>query len=164
MIREEFTRITAKLESCFNKRLNDIQLDVWFDELKYYEADKYERAVRKLIATSQYSPTLSAVLNAVRTVKDAEVFEKEKVPCKACKGTGYVLYNKIVDGISYQYACQCNCKNGIGLDYDGTKIGDKEHRSPYYLAKAEDVFLKKDYMNKVSNAEGIDYDISQINF
>lgn len=163
---EEFRTATSTLENCYNRKMNEKQVEMWFDELKYYQLEKYKKAIRKICTTNQYFPALSIVLDTLRNTKSDVDLTKPKVECKACKGTGFVPYHKIIDGIDYEFVCQCNCQNGVGLDYDGTKIADKEHRSPYYLAKAVDVFLKKD-VSKTEPAfkvDSIDYDISQINF
>lgn len=166
MTLEEFRSATATLESCYNRKMNETQIRVWFDELKYYDLEKYKKAVKKICTTNQYFPALSIVLDTLRNTRATVDLTKPKVECKACNGTGIVVYHKVIDGITYEYASQCNCQNAEGLDYDGTKIADKEHRSPYYLAKAVDVFLKKD-VSKTEPAfkvDSIDYDISQINF
>jgi len=139
---DDFRQVTLDLEAFYNKTLNPTQKQLWFDELKNYTVEKYKKALHKICTTSQYMPALSIVLEEIRKVHE-DVVLREKVDCRACKGTGYILYHKLVNGIDYEYVCQCNCQNGIGLDYDGTKVADKEHRSPYYLAKAVDVFMKE---------------------
>lgn len=160
---QEFKDATTTLENCYNRKMNEMQSEVWFDELKYYDLQKYKKAIKRICTTNQYFPALSTVLDVLRNTRATVDLTKEKVPCKACKGTGIVPYHKIINGIDYEFACQCNCQNGEGLDYDGTKIADKEHRSPFYLAKAVDVFLKKE-PEPVFKVDSIDYDISQINF
>lgn len=162
---DEFRVATATLENCYDRKMNPTQVQVWFDELKYFDLHKYKNAIRKICTTNQYFPALSVVLSSLKTIKVTDA-KKEKVECKACKGTGIVPYHKIINGIDYEFVCQCNCQNGEGLDYDGTKIADKEHRSFYYLAKAVDVFLKNNDKTPepTFKADAIDYDVSQINF
>lgn len=137
---DEFMQTSADLENFYEKKLNPTQVRMWFDELKYYTQERYAKAIQKVCRTSQYRPTLSTILDSVKSTQEVETMVKERVPCKACNGTGYIIYRKVIDGYPFEYACQCNCENAIGLDYDGTKVADKEHRSPYYLAKAVDVF------------------------
>lgn len=163
MTYEEFTSATAKLEGCFNRSLNAIQLEVWFDELKYYDLEKYKRAVKKVCTQNQYFPTLSVMLDAIRNLKsETNLAPSEPVPCEACRGSGYLFYKKVIDGIPYDYVCLCSCQNAIGKEYDGTKIADKEHRSNYYIAKAEDVFYKQNLVKP--EAKALDFDVEQINF
>lgn len=163
----EFKDATQKLEHCYNRKMNETQANVWFDELKYYDLEKYKKAVNKICTTSQYFPALSTVLEVLRRTRADVDLTKPKVECKACKGTGYVLYYKTINGIDYEYASQCNCQNAEGLDYDGTKIADRDSRSPYYLAKAVDVFkanINAKTPTPATKVDAVDYDISQINF
>lgn len=164
---QEFKNATQKLEHCYNRKMNEMQSEVWFDELKYYDLEKYKKAINRICTTNQYFPALSVMLENLKNTRADVDLTKQKVECKACRGTGIVLYHKIVDGIDYEYACQCNCQNAEGLDYDGTKIADKEHRSPFYLAKAVDVFkvnINAKTPTPTFKVDAIDYDISQINF
>lgn len=135
----EFKIATMDIEQFYEKPLNPTQVQMWYEELKNYDSDKYKSAIRYVCKKSQYRPTLSMILEALKNVKMSNE-QREKVECKACGGTGYVLYHKVVDGIDYEYACQCNCQNAIGLDYDGQKVKDERYRSNYYLPKAVDVF------------------------
>ena len=135
----EFREQTADLEQFYEKNLNQTQVQVWYEELRDYTKERYKRAIRKVCKTSQYKPTLSVILEAIRSV-DSEQTVRESEPCKACGGSGYVMYKQITQGKEYEYVSLCNCKNAKGLEYDGTKIADKEHRSPYYLPKAVDIF------------------------
>ena len=135
----EFRELTADLEQFYEKNLNQTQVQVWYEELRDYSKERYKKAIRKVCKTSQYKPTLSVILEAIRASSGEQVV-RESEPCKACGGSGYVMYRQIFEGIEYEYASLCNCKNAIGLEYDGTKIADKDHRSPYYLPKATDIF------------------------
>ena len=136
---EEFRIATADIEQFYEKSMNPTQVKIWYDELKNYSLERYKKAIKNVCKTSQYRPTLSVMLDALRNAK-SDTQQKQKTECKACNGTGYVMYHKVIEGIDYEFAAQCNCSNAIGLDYDGSKIADKEHRSDYYLAKAADVF------------------------
>ena len=141
---EDFTIETTTLEEMYDKKFNFTQKQMWYEELQNYPVEKYRRAIRQICKTSQYRPTLNAILETIRTLKN-ELQEKETVKCSACKGTGYIIYCKKIEEVEYKYACLCNCKNAIGLEYDGTKIADKEHRTQFYLAKSEDIFLNKNF-------------------
>lgn len=136
---DEFRRETGNLESFYEKAYNSTQMQIWYEELREYTIEKYKQAIKHICKTSQYRPTLSLVIETIRKVKHEEK-PREQYECKACHSTGIIFYKKVIEGLEYEYACQCNCPNAIGLDYDGTKIADKEHRSQYYLAKGVDVF------------------------
>lgn len=145
MTYDEFMQNTEELENFYEKKLNATQTQVWFEELKNYAVEKYKKTLQQLFKTSQYRPTLDLVLKTIKNLK-SEVIEKEKVECKLCKGTGYLLYTKKIDNTDYTYACLCNCENAKGLEYDGRALADKERRSDFYLAKAEDVFFNKPFI------------------
>ena len=148
MTLEEFTIKTKTLEDFYGKDLNYTQADIWFDELKNYSAEKYEKAIRNICKTSQYKPTLVQMLEEIRKVK-AQVLSQQKVKCNYCKGTGYILYNRTVNNHVYEYVCLCTCANADGLEYNGLQISDQEHRQPFYVAKAQDIF--HDRINQKSN-------------
>ena len=139
MTEEEFIIRTKKLEDYFGKDLNITQRKMWFEELKHYDVNRYEKAINFLCMTSRYRPLLNEVIEAVKTCQiSAE--EREKIPCKYCGGTGYFMYKKIENGYPYEYACLCICQNADGLEYNGSKIADKEHRSKFYIKSAREVF------------------------
>ena len=140
MTSSEFQEITNKLCNLFSKELNEIQLDFWYKCLKEYDIISYRRAIGEYTKKNKYMPTISDILSEISKLKPYEEIKREQVECKLCKGVGIFIYKKQINGQEFEYACQCNCANAIGLDYDGTKIRDKDHRSKYYLAKAVDIF------------------------
>lgn len=140
MTEHEFNTITSDLEAFYEKALNPTQKQTWFEELKSYAATRYASAVHKAFKTQQYRPTLSIILDMLRTTQEEGNAPLEPVPCKACNGTGYVLYRKVISGTEFEFGSLCNCPNAIGKAYDGRFVADKTHRSDYYLPKAVDVF------------------------
>ena len=148
MTLEEFIIQTKTLEDFYGKEYNATQKQIMFDELKFYTPEKYDKAIRFMCKTNRYKPTLNELLEAMQHSGGQQ--ELEKTPCEACHGTGYIVYHKIIDSRDYEYGCLCNCANAEGKEYDGTKIADKEHRSKYYLEKAENVFLGKDLTKEPS--------------
>lgn len=139
---EQFAIKTTTLEQFYNKSLNATQRQIWFDELKGYDEERYEKAIQFICKSNQYMPTLSAVLEIMTRGNIYAMEVKPKVPCKLCKGTGYILYKEKIKDNEYTFASLCNCENAKGLEYDGMKIADKEHRQPFYIRKAEEVFKK----------------------
>ena len=140
MTREEFAIETKTLEEFYGKELNYTQADIWFDELKNYSADKYQEAIKRICKTSQYRPTLVQVTEELNKLRRGQESIREKVPCELCKGTGYIFHNRVENGQVYQYACLCACKNAEGLEYNGMNIADKEHRQPFYIKTAQEIF------------------------
>lgn len=137
----EFREKTKVLEDFYGKEYNYTQVQIMFDELQHYDAGKYEKAIKFLCKNNRYKPTLSEIIESMQHSVNYSNAERTVTDCKACKGTGYIIYHKKIGNDDYEYACLCNCKNAEGLEYDGTKIADKEHRSKYYLEKAEKIFM-----------------------
>ena len=135
---DEFNMQTKRLCDLYGKSLNDEQMEFWYENLKNTSVVDYRRAIGEYAKKNKYMPAISDILDEIKNLKPLEQEQpKEIVPCKACRGTGIVIYRKVINGYSYDYAAQCNCQNAVGLDYDGSKCKEK---SDYYLAKAIDVF------------------------
>ena len=134
---EEFRKETSNIESFYEKALNPTQVQIWFEEIKNYPVERYRQAIKKVCKTSQYKPSLSLVLETIRTTKP-EQLKTEPVECKACKGSGYVLYKKIFNDLEYEYVSLCNCPNAIGKEYNGRT--SKENPTDYYIPRAVDIF------------------------
>lgn len=152
MTKEEFLTATSNLQEFYNKKLNDTQLEFWYDELKKHEIDKYKRAIGQFIVSSKSFPALSEVLTKIRSLQEPielkPIENAPKVKCNTCHGSGLVKYHQKVGNIEYEYLCKCYCENGkkIGLP----------------IKKYEDVFYYRS--TKEEQIPCIDYDVSQINF
>lgn len=136
---QDFFAKTKILEEFYGKEYNNTQKEIMFDDLKNYDVERYEKAIRFLCRINRYKPTLNEILDAIQS-DNRNIEEREQVPCKFCGGTGYFQYTKVENGYPYNYVCLCICQNAEGLEYDGTKIADKEHRSQYYIKSAKEVF------------------------
>lgn len=163
MTYEEFVIKTKTLEDFYGKEYNSTQKEIMFDELKYYNIEKFDKAIRFICKINRYKPTLNEIIEAMKS-SNINSEEKQIIPCKFCKGTGYFMYKKIENGYPYEYACLCICQNADGLEYNGSKISDKDHRSNFYIKSAREVFgdrlpekktetqpQQKDIKNFVSN-------------
>lgn len=157
MTKEEFLNSTINLQELYNKKLNDTQLEFWFDELKGFEIEKYRRAIGEFAKFQKTFPALSEVLARIRNLREPQEIkpiEFKKVNCKSCHGSGLVKYIKKENGIDYDFYCTCDCENGTRLELP-------------MLRKFQDVFyyrgIQKKEEQKVT-VSSIDYDVSQINF
>lgn len=150
MTKDEFVSSTINFQDLYNKKLNDTQLEFWYDELKDFEVNKYKRVIGEFAKSQKTFPALSEVLNKIKGFQEPTVVkpvEIEKVKCNVCHGSGLVKYVKKENGIDYDFYCKCFCDNGKRIDLP--------------LRKYEEVFY---YRKPELNAQAIDYDISQINF
>ena len=150
MTREEFMKTAGRLQEMYNRKLNDTQLDFWFDELKKFEAEKVRRAVGEYIKQNRTMPTIADILERIKNLKplgsEAQDGEITKAPCETCKGSGLVKYYKD----EYEYLCRCYCENG------------KAYQNMAMLRDYKDVFYYR--TPPKIEAEPLDIDISQINF
>ena len=151
MTKDEFIDSTINLQDLFNKKLNDTQLEFWYDELKIYDIMKYKRAISEFAKSSKTLPALSEVLTKIKSFQEAKVINPienaPKIKCSTCHGSGLVKYHQKVGNISYEYLCKCYCENGKNIDLP--------------IKKYEDVFY---YRSSKEEIPSIDYDISQSNF
>ena len=85
----------------------------------------------------KFMPKLSDILEIDEKLPGENSKKKQKVECNMCKGSGFHLYEKIVDNgvqkLSYTFLARCECQNGLEYAYDGTKISDARYRSKYYI-------------------------------
>lgn len=150
LTKDEFMNSTMNFQQLYNKKLNETQLEFWYDELKDFEVNKYKRVIGEFAKSQKTFPALSEVLNKIKGFQEPTVVkpvEIEKVKCNVCHGSGLVKYVKKENGIDYDFCCKCFCDNGKRIEL------------PY--RKYEEVFY---YRKPELNAQAIDYDISQINF
>ena len=139
MTEREFVVQTERLCNLYAKTLNDEQKRFWYESLKPYSVEKYRDAVSTYSRSNRFMPTIADILETIKNnPQNMEV--SERVPCKTCNGTGYILYYKKYGGMEYEYACQCYCENGKRVTYDG------RHDNPpcdYYLPSANEIFLDR---------------------
>lgn len=123
MDRSEFISVTNRIEQYFDKSYTTEQLRIMYEELQNMPVDRYREIIAKLVRTSKFLPKIADVL----TLDDElpkEIKEIDKKDCKKCGGTGYLIYKKVIEGSTYDYACLCNCGNG-------TPYHGKDNYIPY---------------------------------
>lgn len=141
----EFIEETSKIEQYFVKELDDYQREIWYNELKDIDLNRYRQIIRQVFRKCKFMPKLADILDINDTLPYTQNINKQRatVECKRCKGVGAILYTKkINDGgrdLYYTYAARCECQNGLEFVYDGTKISDTKHRSKFYIKTAAEV-------------------------
>ena len=128
MINTEFIEETSRLENYYEKEYTTEQRRIMYEELKNIQIEKYRADIRQLLRTNKFLPKLADIL-AIDKETHIETKQENKITkCNKCKGTGYLLYTKIIkDGdkeLKYQYAAICDCGNS--KQYIG-----KENYIPY---------------------------------
>lgn len=156
LTKDEFLNSTINLQELYNKKLNETQLEFWYDELKFYEIDKYKRVIGEFAKSQKTFPALSEVLNKIKGIQEQTVvkpIEIERVKCNVCHGSGLVKYVKKENGIDYEYLCKCFCDNAKQSSVKDLPL--REYKDVfYYRVPSKEQEVKKE----------LEFDYSQINF
>jgi len=142
MILGEFIEATRRLETYYGKEYTKEQLKIMHEELGNIELPRYRKLISVVIRKCKFLPKVADLIEAsVEEPYTAKQDEEEKIDCKKCNSTGYLIYMKIInDGnreLKYQYASICSCGNS--RQYKGWEISDKRYRSKYYTPMAEEI-------------------------
>lgn len=141
----EFVEATSRLEQYYGKEYRKEQLQIMFEELKEMQIERYKQLVSQAIKTCKFLPKVADFTQLDKEVQytDTDKEENEKIECKKCNSTGYIVYTKkIKDGNKpyyCQYAALCDCGNA--KQYKGWEISDKAHRSNYYIPTVQELRL-----------------------
>lgn len=122
----EFIDATTRLEKYYDKEYTKEQRLIMFDELKEKTIDRYKYLVSQAIKRCKFLPKVADFVQI--DIESPEINNKkeirEKIECKKCKGTGYIVYKKKIDnGVNAfynNYAAICDCGNAKvynGQDY-----------------------------------------------
>lgn len=154
MNKEEFMESTNRLEGIYGKKLNETQIEFWFEQLSRYEIYKYKRAINELGKNNKTMPTIAEILSKIRSIKFDEEpkASAERIPCETCLGSGLVKYT---DEKGYDYFCRCYCDNAKQyLD-----MPFRDYKDVFFYRKPNKVNIPtKEERDKVEDF------ISQINF
>lgn len=136
---KEFVEETSRIESYYNKELDEFQRKIWFEELKVMDIKRYRQIVRQVFRECKFMPKLADILDIQSNLPYAQKQEQEykKVECNKCNSKGFKFYiKKQKNGDRYiEYSCfaRCDCENGQQYAYDGSNITDSQHRSKFYV-------------------------------
>lgn len=149
---KEFMDYIAELEKYYGQSLNSVEKEVWYRNLSFMSIERFNLIMSEIYKTNKFMPKLSEVLDMNRQIPYTPRTDETQIKkhCEKCNDTGYIFYNKIIDGKNYQYAAVCDC--GREQRYDGTKINDEKHRTKYYCPTVSEVGLEN-ANNKPSNEE-----------
>lgn len=143
----EFIEETNKIEKFYEKELDKFQREIWFQQLKILSVERYRQIIKQVFNKCKFMPKLADIVSIseelpYNTIKEDAI---TKVECSKCNGSGLIFYKKYINNgnrkLEYEYATRCDCQNGLNYAYDGSKINDKEHRSRYYIATAQQIGL-----------------------
>lgn len=132
-----------QLENFYGKELTDEQKQIWFKELKNLEILRFKHIEGQIYKTLKFMPKLADIIEINSNLGYSQIKKDENnTKCKKCKGTGYVLYTKLIDNgtggkIRNVYGAICTCRQKP--KYEGWKITDENHRTNYYTPYVEEI-------------------------
>lgn len=142
MTQSEFIEATSRLETYFDKEYTTGQSQEMFKELKDISVERYRQLVTAVMRKGKFLPKIADFVEAnIQEPFSAKRDDLQKIDCKKCNGTGYLVYTKVMkDGdreFKNQYASVCNCGNA--KKYEGWKVTDKRYRSDYYTPLVQEL-------------------------
>lgn len=142
MTRSEFIEATSRLEQYYDKEYNTQQLQIMYEELNSLTVERYRQLISALIRKSKFLPKVADIIEAnVEEPYTNSNTDKQVIDCKKCKGTGYVLYTKLIDNgvekFKTTYGAVCSCGNA--KQYKGWEISDARYRTNFYTPLAQEL-------------------------
>lgn len=140
MNKNEFMQYANELENFYGQELNDLETDVWYDNLKDMPVARFNYILSEIYKTNKFMPKLSEILAIHRQIPYEEPEHQVKGHCEKCGDIGYVIYKKIVDNKPLTYAAVCDC--GRQKRYDGREVQNLKNKSDYYIPTIKEIGLK----------------------
>jgi len=174
MSEKDFLNYIKELQNFYGQELSSSELKIWYENLKFMKVKRFSYILAQIYKTSKFMPKLSEIL-LIHSGIPYTAFETEKEDikeqCNKCNDTGYVLYVKTINKMSYNYVAVCNC--GRKKRYDGQSLQDPKLRSNYYIPTLVEIGLKvetdmptkqqvKDSLKKIKNSFYIPDTIKEI--
>lgn len=135
----EFNNVFSRLCKYYGKEnfIDDMGLrDIYFQEMQYITPDKWQLIEPMIFRKYKFMPKIAEICEIKKEVKD-ETQKKEKIFCKICNSSGYILVKKIIDDYPYEFGYACICGNGY--KYDGRTIKDTKHRTDFCIRGIEEL-------------------------
>lgn len=77
MNKEKFLKIMTYMGIAYNKEITKEQLEVWYSFLKDYNEDELNNAVKQIINTEKYMPSIAQIKEQIAKMQMSEVPEAE---------------------------------------------------------------------------------------
>lgn len=77
MNKEKFLKIMTYMGIAYNKEITKEQLEVWYSFLKDYSEDQLNNAVKQIINTEKYMPSIAQIKEQIAKMQMSEVPEAE---------------------------------------------------------------------------------------
>ena len=127
---KEFYDYVQELQNYYNQKLNEIEMNIWYENLKFMTVQRFNLIISELYKVNKFMPKLSEVLDMHKQIPYTT--KKEiKGNCRKCDGIGYVFYIKEINNKKYKFSAVCDC--GRNERYDGRKCANPKNKSEYYI-------------------------------
>ena len=142
MTEKEFFQYVDEVQNFYGQKLSKIELDVWYENLKFMTVQRFNYIIAEIYKTNKFMPKLADILQVHKSIPytATETETKSSGNCEKCNNTGYVFYNKVIDGNNYTYAAVCDC--GKQRRYDGKECQDPKNKSAFYITTAKELGLE----------------------
>jgi len=142
MTQNEFIEATNRLEIYFDKEYTNGQRQEMFKELRDINVERYRQLVSAIIRKNKFLPKIADFTETnIELPFIVQKQERQKIECKKCHGTGYLIHTKVINNgdkkLKNQYACVFKCGNA--KKYEGWKVADKRYRSNFYIPLVEEL-------------------------
>lgn len=100
MSKEEFLIEVKILFQNYNRQISKEILEIWYDSLKDFDNRYLKKAIKKIITTTKFMPSLSEILDAIKnlTIEDSTFTEEEKLKQFKKENTIPNWYGKEIKG------------------------------------------------------------------
>lgn len=141
---DEFTKATTEIENFYQKEISDEQKKIWFQELRGMDIKRFKYVISQTYRTCKFIPKLADIIEINTNLGYSQVKKEATVSkCNKCKGTGYILYKKLIPNgdkkIECEYMAVCSC--GKQKQYKGWEVSEDRYKSNYYTPLAVELGL-----------------------
>lgn len=138
----EFLDEVAQIERFYQKEITEEQKQIWFKELRNLDIARFKYIVAQVYRTSKFLPKLADILEINSNLGYSQSQKESKQnKCKKCKGTGYLIYKKLIDNgkekLQNEYGAICTCRQK--QKYEGWKVTEERYRTNFYTPYVEEV-------------------------
>ena len=141
---EEFSETVETIENFYQKEISEEQKKIWYQELRQMDIKRFKYIISQVYRTCKFIPKLADIIEINTSLGYSQVKKEEnQIKCNKCKGTGYILYKKLIPNgdkkIECEYMAVCSC--GKQRQYKGWEFPEERYRTNNYIPLAVELGL-----------------------
>lgn len=140
---EEFDETVEEIENFYQKEISEEQKKIWYQELRQIDIKRFKYIISQVYRTCKFIPKLADIIEINTSLGYSQVKKEATSKCNKCKGTGYILYKKLIPNgdkkIECEYMAVCGC--GKQSQYKGWEFPEERYRTNYYTPYAKELGL-----------------------